>query len=83
MEDCCDNIFSKGKVYLFLLLETSKVLNWENPRKTGMIFLLTNFFLIMFSFSKINLISIFSYYFLLYIMFGITITQFSEKPQER
>ena len=47
MEDCCDNIFSKGKVYLFLLLETSKVLNWENPRKTGMIYLLANIFLIM------------------------------------
>jgi hypothetical protein len=59
-----------------------KYLNWRDPKVTGLIVGTVNLLFVALCFSKLSLASIACYMFLFYIIAGIILSTFMEKPKK-
>jgi hypothetical protein len=75
MEGCCT--FVKGIQYIN---PDCPVFNWSNKHLTGSIVGVVNLAFLTMFISNLSLFTLLSYTFLIYILVGIVVTQFMEKP---
>ncbi len=82
MESCGESMFCCLNGKIFLIEIDCDTLNWKNPIQSGMILAGINAFFLMMAFSKMNPFTIIAYLFLFYVVSGVAVSLFSEKPEK-
>ena len=82
MESCCDAQICKSidSITIKLILDCD-LLNWTKPSITGSLLALVNALFLIMAVSKLNICVLLAYMFLFYVVSGVVIAQFMNKPE--